>query len=267
MSNNTTLNNKPYPHICKAFGVYETNCYIVQTPRGELVIDPGIGSSEWVLANVKNPLAILITHGHFDHIFDTAKLHENLKSTPIYCPSEDAFMMKSDCFDTGLTPCVPSVEVPCKKGREDFSIDGICFSYLHFPGHTPGCSIVCVWGDSTKSELSNQAQKSTQNNSQNNAQNQNHTTCPKSKNARIYSGDFVFHRSIGRYDFPYSSQSDMADSLRRFRDLDFRLDLGLTLDESELEEVGQIEIFPGHGESSILAYEQRNVNLWLERMD
>ena len=257
MSSNS--NNKPYPHICKAFGVYETNCYIVQTPRGELVIDPGIGSSEWVLANVQNPLAILITHGHFDHIFDTARLHEQLKSTPIYCPSEDAFMMKSDCFDTGLTPCAPSVEVPCNKGREDFSIDGVCFSYLHFPGHTPGCSIVCVWGDSTQSEPLAKAQNHTQ------AKN---PACPnpKSKNARIYSGDFVFHRSIGRYDFPYSSQSDMAQSLRRFRDLDFRLDLGLTLDDSELEEVGQIEIFPGHGESSILSYEQRNVNLWLERM-
>ena len=58
----------------------------------------------------------------------------------------------------------------------------------------------------------------------------------------------------------------MAESLRRFRDLDFRLDLGLVLDDEELDEVGQVEIFPGHGESTILAYEQYNVNLWLERM-
>ena len=171
----------PYPHICKAFGAYQTNCYIIQTPQGELVIDPGIGSSKWVLENVQNPLAILITHGHFDHIFDVAKLSENLQSTPIYCPSKDAFMMESDCFDTGLIPCAPSVEVACEKGREDFSVSGIYFSYLHFPGHTPGCSIICVWGASD--EL-------------------NH----KGKNARIYSGDFIFKRSIGRYDFPYSSQ-------------------------------------------------------------
>ncbi len=240
---NKITTKSPYPHICKAFGVYETNCYIIQTPKGELIIDPGIGSSKWVLENVQNPLAILNTHGHFDHIFDSAKLHENLKSVPIYCPKEDAFMMESDCFDTGLIPCPPSIQVPCEKGRSDFEIKGIYFSYLHFPGHTPGCSIICVWGEC---ELD--------------------STTHKSKYARIYSGDFVFRRSIGRYDFPYSSAQDMVDSLRRFRDLDFRLDLGLSLDDDELEEVGQVEIFPGHGESSTLAYEQHNVNLWLERM-
>lgn len=238
---NTT--KSPYPHLCKAFGAYQTNCYIIKTPKGELIIDPGIGSSKWVLENAQNPLAILITHGHFDHIFDVAKISENLKSVPIYCPSKDSFMMESDCFETGLIPCSPSIKVPCEKGRSDFEISGVYFSYLHFPGHTPGCSIICVWGEEKLD-----------------------STTHKSKYARIYSGDFVFRRSIGRYDFPYSSPQDMADSLRRFRDLDFRLDLGLSLDDDELEEVGQIEIFPGHGESSHLAYEQHNVNLWLERM-
>ncbi len=202
-----------YPHLVQPFGVYETNCYIVQTPQGELIIDPGMGSARWILESTQNPLAILITHGHFDHIFDVAILKENLKDVPIYCPKDDSFMCESDCFDTGLTPFVPDVLVACNRSREDFVLQGIAFSYLHFPGHTPGCSIVLI-GD------------------------------------RIYSGDFIFKRSIGRYDFPYSSQQDMKDSLLRFQNL----------------EVENLEIFPGHGASTYLAYEQNNVGLWISRL-
>lgn len=208
-----------YPHLCKAFGPYETNCYIVQTPKGELIIDPGMGSAPWVLESAPNPLAILITHGHFDHIYDVARIHEALPDLPIYCPSGDAFMMESDCFDTGLMPCAPSVLVECKKGRAELYIQGVQgaqgvrVTYLHFPGHTPGCSIVIV-GD------------------------------------KIYSGDFIFKRSIGRYDFPYSSVEDMRESLQRFQALD----------------MPNFEIFPGHGDSTHLKYEQDNVALWLSRM-
>lgn len=205
-----------FPHLRKSFGVYETNCYIIQTPSGELIIDPGMGSASWVLESCENPLAILLTHGHFDHIYDVAALKSALPDIPLYCPRDDSFMLESDCFDTGLVPYKPSerdVLVPCEKGQSDVVIAGIACSFIHFPGHTPGCSVICV-GD------------------------------------RIYSGDFIFKRSIGRYDFPYSSAADMRDSLLRFREL----------------EIGEHEIFPGHGESTLLSYEQNNIELWLGRM-
>lgn len=220
---------KRFPHLCKAFGPYETNCYIVQTPQGEFIIDPGMGSAQWVLESSKNPLAILLTHGHFDHIFDVAKLKAARPEIPLYCPRDDGFMLESDCFETGLTPyefSANDVLVSCDKGRSEFMLGGVKICYLHFPGHTPGCSVVCL-RDST------------------------------GRISSMYSGDFVFKRSIGRYDFPYSSPSDMRDSLQRFSALGEFGGLG---------DDGDIEIFPGHGDSTYLSYEQGNVALWLPRI-
>lgn len=222
---------KRLQHLCKAFGEYETNCYIVQSEQGEFIIDPGMGSAQWVLESSPNPLAILLTHGHFDHIFDVAKIKQARPEIPLYCPRDDSFMLESDCFGTGLMPyefSANDVLVSCDKGRSEFVLGGVEVSYLHFPGHTPGCSAVCL----SQRDSAGRIQKSS-----------------------MYSGDFVFKRSIGRYDFPYSSPSDMRDSLQRFGALG-------------VQEFGwaDIEIFPGHGESTYLSYEQSNVALWLPRI-
>lgn len=209
-----------FPHLRKSFGIYETNCYIVQTPQGELIVDPGMGSASWVLESSSNPLAILLTHGHFDHIYDVAKIKVARPEIPLYCPNDDRFMLESDCFDTGLTPYMlgaRDVLVPCEKGEWAFDIAGIACRFIHFPGHTPGCSVIVI-GD------------------------------------KMYSGDFIFKRSIGRYDFPYSSAADMRESLVRFS----VLELGGSGDSTE--------IFPGHGESTLLGYERENVKLWIARI-
>lgn len=233
-----------FPHLCRAFGAYETNCYIVQTPQGEFIIDPGMGSAQWVLESSPNPLAILLTHGHFDHIFDVAKIKAARPEIPLYCPRDDGFMLESDCFDTGLTPYqfgANDVLVRCEKGRSDFTLGGVEISYLHFPGHTPGCSVVCLsQRDSAAEGLESGAAKE----------------IARIQKASIYSGDFIFKRSIGRYDFPYSSAADMRESLQRFSALEL----------AGLGDEGDIEIFPGHGDSTLLSYEQENVQLWIARI-
>ena len=230
---------KRFQHLCRAFGEYETNCYIVQTPQGEFIIDPGMGSAQWVLESSPNPLAILLTHGHFDHIFDVAKIKQARPEIPLYCPRDDGFMLESDCFGTGLMPyqfSANDVLVSCDKGRSEFVLGGVEVSYLHFPGHTPGCSVVCLSQRDSARDGIGRIQKFS-----------------------MYSGDFVFKRSIGRYDFPYSSAADMRESLQRFGTLGAQ-ELGGLGDE------GDIEIFPGHGESTYLSYEQSNVALWLPRI-
>lgn len=242
----------------KAFGVYATNCYILQTKLGDFIIDPGQNSAPWVLENATNPRAILNTHGHFDHIWCNAEL-KNALGIPLLCPKNDAFMLKSDCFDLGLTPQAPDIEVNnnarfridaeslreialdstdsadstiLQDSTKDFAKDSVestrdsthdsttdsthdsrnlIIEFMTFPGHTPGCSMIKI-GDF------------------------------------IFSGDFIFRDTIGRYDFPYSSQDDMFSSLTRFCALDF-----------------DAPLYPGHGENTSIAREQANIKNFILR--
>lgn len=197
------------------FGVYNTNCYIVKIDIGDFIIDPGVGSIDWVLKNVSNPLAILNTHGHFDHIWCNADIKMKL-NIPILCPKEDGFMLESDCFNLGLTPFPPDIyiennqKIYFDKNGISNSNDNIFVEFMFFPGHTPGCSMIKI-------------------------------------NDAIFSGDFIFKRSIGRVDFPYSSKKDMVESLKRFKQINYNLPL-----------------YPGHGDNTTIQDEQKNIDLWIK---
>ena len=155
-------------------GVYQTNCYIVTVDGKDFIIDPGVDATKWVMDNVKNPVAILNTHGHFDHVWSNASVKEAL-NIPIYCPEDDVFMLTDDPLGQGTPKSTPNYIV---KGDEELTIEGVKIKYRHFPGHTPGCSIIEI-GD-------------------------------------IWlSGDFLFQQSIGRWDFPASSGEDMVKSLEK----------------------------------------------------
>ena len=119
-------------------GSYQTNCYIITIDNKELIVDPGIGATEWVLNNTKNPIAILNTHGHFDHVWSNASIKEKLK-IPIYVPKGDAFMLTDDPFSQGTPKSLPDVLV---DGDEELDINGVKIKYRHFAGHTPGNSIL-----------------------------------------------------------------------------------------------------------------------------
>jgi len=155
-------------------GSHQTNCYIATIDGKDLIIDPGVGATKWVLANVTNPVAILNTHGHFDHVWSNAEVKEALK-IPIYCPKDDVFMLKDDPLGQGTPQSTPDYKV---VGDETLNIDGIKVKFRHFPGHTPGSSVIelkDVW----------------------------------------FSGDFLFDQSIGRWDFPASNPEDMIKSLEK----------------------------------------------------
>lgn len=119
-------------------GMYQTNCYIVTINGKDLIIDPGIDATDWVLRNVTNPVAILNTHGHFDHVWSNAEIKAKL-NIPIYCPKGDAYLLEKDPFGQGTPPSKPDYLV---KGDEKLTIDGIKLTYRHFPGHTEGCSVI-----------------------------------------------------------------------------------------------------------------------------
>jgi len=155
-------------------GVYQTNCYIVTVDGKDLIIDPGVDATKWVLDNVSTPVAILNTHGHFDHVWSNAEVKEKLH-IPIYCPKQDTFMLTDDPLGQGTPKSIPDYEV---VGDKLLDIADIKVQYRHFPGHTPGCSVIEI-GDVW------------------------------------FSGDFLFQQSIGRWDFPASNGEDMVKSLEK----------------------------------------------------
>ena len=155
-------------------GATQTNCYIVTVDGKDFIIDPGMGATKWVLDNVTNPVAILNTHGHFDHVWSNKEVKEALK-IPLYCPKEDVFML-TNCPLGQPTP--PSKVDYIVQDNEELTIEGIKIKFRHFPGHTPGNSIIEI-GDVW------------------------------------FSGDFLFEQSIGRWDFPFSSGESMVKSLER----------------------------------------------------
>ena len=119
-------------------GSYQTNCYIATVDGKDFIIDPGVGAASWVLKNVKNPVAILNTHGHFDHVWSNQALKEAL-NIPIYAPRKDAFMLSNDPFSQGTPSSTPDFQV-----KEDAVVDieGIKVKFHHFAGHTLGCSVI-----------------------------------------------------------------------------------------------------------------------------
>ena len=126
----------------KAFGEYVTNCYILKGEQGDLVIDPGEGSFDWVMQNTGKIAAVLNTHGHFDHIYDDAKLQR--AGAKIYIHEEDAFMLRADPFETMPEPIEADVLV---KGQEQsFEIAGFNVKFSLFAGHTPGSCMIEVDG-------------------------------------------------------------------------------------------------------------------------
>lgn len=158
----------------KAFGEYVTNCYIVKGEQGDLVIDPGQGSFDWVMQNTGKIAAVLNTHGHFDHVYDDAKLQR--MGAKIYIHEEDAFMLRTDPFET--MPESIEADVLIKGQEQSLEIAGFNVKFSLFAGHTPGSCMIEVDGV-------------------------------------IFSGDVIFKGSIGRWDFPFSSGAQMKESLHK----------------------------------------------------
>jgi glyoxylase-like metal-dependent hydrolase (beta-lactamase superfamily II) len=121
-------------------GDYATNCYVITIDNKDLIIDPGVDATDWVKSVVSNPIAILNTHGHFDHVWSNQELKE-LFNIPIYVPKDDAFMLEKDPFSQGTPKSLPYVLV---NGDESFEVSNIKFDFIHLPGHTPGCSVIVI---------------------------------------------------------------------------------------------------------------------------
>jgi hydroxyacylglutathione hydrolase len=128
--------------LSKPCGVYETNCYILKFDSFEIVIDPGSNATIWVEQHTSNIVAILNTHGHFDHIWSNAELRQ-MSGAKIYVPKDDVFFLANDMFGMGVPPSSADREM---EHDESLDINGVKVTFHHFPGHTPGTSAIEVEG-------------------------------------------------------------------------------------------------------------------------
>jgi glyoxylase-like metal-dependent hydrolase (beta-lactamase superfamily II) len=161
-------------------GAYEANCVILWSGDDALVLDPG-QDAELLMAFLSGRnlrlRAILLTHGHFDHVNGIPGILEKNPGVPVYAHPSDWVMFGHPMNRN--PPDYPGVGKPSglRDIREivtDFPAFG--FEVLETPGHTPG------------------------------------SVCVKTGNL-LLSGDTLFAGSCGRTDFPGGSMADMRKSL------------------------------------------------------
>jgi hydroxyacylglutathione hydrolase len=163
-------------------GMLEGNCYLVKcNPKGEgVIIDPGDEAGR-IEAEVRDmgmePEAILLTHGHIDHVNAAAALRKRFRCR-VACHSLDRGMVESgdvlSLWGLQREPCTVDQEI---ADGDVIRIGGSEIRVLHTPGHTGGS--VCYLIDSA-----------------------------------VFSGDVLFKCSIGRTDLPGGSDRQMADTLK-----------------------------------------------------
>ena len=118
-------------------GMLQTNCYILTEGDRCLVIDPG-DEPEKVLAFLEKQAltleAILLTHGHFDHVGAVKTLAAETDCR--------VFLCEQDLTLPGAMTAGPLYHTNFYTEGDQLTIAGMTFEVLHTPGHTPGS--VCL---------------------------------------------------------------------------------------------------------------------------
>lgn len=120
-----------------------TNCYVVRAERGApeaVVVDPGDDAARLRLelaGFATRCAAILITHGHWDHLGAVADLAEGT-GAPVHMAEDERVLLEDvNSFvppGVHLRPCTPDVLL---QGDETLELAGITFETLRVPGHSP----------------------------------------------------------------------------------------------------------------------------------
>lgn len=176
--------------LCLPLGDYAANCYVLtdDITKSAVVIDPGVPSDELNDALLGFELKyILLTHGHFDHIFGCKSLKEIYPQTEICIHSQDEGCLNDNKMnlagDYEATPDVTADKVLGNGDIIDFA--DTSFAVLSTPGHSPGS--VCYIDE---------------------------------KNKLIFSGDTLFCLTVGRTDFQGGSFEDMMASIKKLSEFD-----------------------------------------------
>ncbi|MHA6524959.1 MBL fold metallo-hydrolase [Tessaracoccus sp. G1721] len=177
---------------------WQANCYLVSPHEDTaecLIVDPGITAAEPVIAAVAerglNPVAILATHGHLDHVGD-AHILAGRWHIPVYLAASDQHLLirPGDGLGpqgsammrqlTGSDTLPPIADVRDHEGP--VTLARITVTPFPAPGHTKGSTLL---------------------------------EFTSARTSVVFTGDVLFAGTIGRTDLPGGSMSEMRESLRR----------------------------------------------------
>ena len=175
-------------------GLLQCNCYVLaQRPGSDaIIVDPGqraMGPLRQILdQNRLTPAAVLLTHGHIDHIWSAQKVSDTF-GCPTYIHPEDRFMLTDPI--KGIGPRLgqilfsaafrePKQVIELDRDGDKIDLADITVTVDHTPGHTRGSVIFRFAGDASEVVLT---------------------------------GDTLFERSIGRTDLWGGSGRDLLNSL------------------------------------------------------
>ena len=202
----------------------QSNCYVISYENDCYVIDPGQEEMDEVIAYIRennlNLLAILLTHGHWDHILGIPSILE-YKEVPIYIsekgyeflfnPELSLFAWREGKFELSSNAQIITLKENDKLGKngkliEDEGGNGIFnFEIIETPGHSRGD--ICYYDKVNK---------------------------------MLISGDTLFAGSYGRVDLPTSDPIQMGKSLKKLMALD-----------------DDVKVYPGHSFDTTIGQEKR----------
>lgn len=170
-------------------GMIGTNCYIFWEDNAKecAVVDPG-DDGELIARSIQGlglaPVAVLLTHSHFDHILGIPGLRRVWPGLPVYCHPAD---IPEETQQSSFGMTVPTVAAfggitPYTEG-DKVTVGPLTVEVLHTPGHTKGSVVLRV-------------------------------------NDVLFTGDTLFRGSMGRTDLPGGSYSEIMASLARLARLE-----------------------------------------------
>ena len=233
--------------LIKSFsaGMFDTNCYILALAPGSdaIIVDPGQSAAKQVRQTLDEhrlkPAAVLLTHGHFDHILSAREVCDAY-SIPAYIHPDDRELLTKpgkgigpmfgalSFLTTGTVFREPEKVLELADGDE-LDIVGMRFSVDLAPGHTPGSVLFGGEFDGVAAAVPGLR--------------------GDGPTRVVFAGDVLFAGSIGRTDLPGGSMPRLLRSIRE------KL---LTLPDDTL-------VLPGHGPATTIGRE-RKTNEWIREL-
>ncbi|MCD7709038.1 MAG: MBL fold metallo-hydrolase [Clostridiales bacterium] len=166
-------------------GSVQTNCYFAINEETDeaIIIDPGAAAeqlSECIKKDNLKPVAIILTHGHFDHAGAAEELAQRY-GIKIYAHEDDEETLKIPEMNVSTLTGVPETYHADEffEDNQEIELAGFKIKVLHTPGHTPGGC--CYYFP---------------------------------EEGVVFSGDSLFCHSIGRTDFPKGSESQLVRAVK-----------------------------------------------------